>query len=70
MKAALAARPKAETQARLQALQQAIETRVKTTGENAAAVQQELIFDGFMLDARISVIYFALMCLFIYLLVS
>lgn len=70
MKAALAARPKLETQVRLQALQQAIEARVKATGESAAAVQQELIFDGFMLDARVSVVYFVLMCLFIYLLVS
>lgn len=70
MKAALAARPKSQTQARLQAMQQAIQARVQATGASAAAVQQEMIFDGFMLDARVSVIYFVLMCLFIYLLVS
>lgn len=70
MKAALAARPQAQTNARLQALQQAITSRVKATGENVAGVQQEFIFDGFMLDARVSVIYFVLMCLFIYFLVS
>ena len=70
MKAALAARPKAQTQARLQALQQAIQARVQATGASPAAVQQEMIFDGFMLDTRVTVIYFVLMCLFIYLLVS
>lgn len=70
MKAALAARPETETQARLQALQQTIGARVKATGESAAALQQVFIYDGFMLDARVSVVYFALICLFIYLLVS
>lgn len=70
MKAALAARPDAQTQAQLQALQQAIVTRVNATGESAPAVQQELIFDGFMLDTRVTVIYFVLVCLFIYFLVS
>lgn len=70
MKAALAARPDAQTQAQLQALQQAIVSRVNATGESAPAVQQELIFDGFMLDTRVTVIYFVLICLFIYFLVS
>ena len=69
MKAALAARPDAQTQAQLQALQQAIVSRVNATGESAPAVQQELIFDGFMLDTRVTVIYFVLICLFIYFLV-
>lgn len=70
MKAALAARPDSQTQAQLQALQQAIVSRVNATGESAPAVQQELIFDGFMLDTRVTVIYFVLICLFIYFLVS
>lgn len=70
MKAALAGRPDWQTQAQLQALQQAIVSRVNATGESAPAVQQELIFDGFMLDTRVTVIYFVLICLFIYFLVS
>lgn len=69
MKAALAARPQAETQAKLQSLQQAIANQVQATGENAGTVQQKFIYDGFMLDARVSAIYFVLICLFIYLLV-
>lgn len=70
MKAALAARPQSDTQARLQALQQAVVSRANATGEPAAAIQQELIFDGFMLDARVTVIYFVMICLFIYFLVG
>jgi len=69
MKAALAARPASDTQARLQALQQTVVSRANATGEPAAAIQQELIFDGFMLDARVTVIYFVMICLFIYFLV-
>lgn len=70
MKAALAARPASDTQARLQSLQQAVVSRANATGEPAAAIQQELIFDGFMLDARVTVIYFVMICLFIYFLVG
>lgn len=70
MKAALAARPQAETQAKLQSLEQQLVNQVKTTGANPAFLQQEYIFDGFMLDARVTAIYFVLMCLFIYLLVA
>lgn len=69
MKAALAARPDAETQARLQSLQQEVQAQVQATGQSPAAVQRKLIFDGFMLDARVSAVYFCLICLFIYLLV-
>lgn len=70
MKAALAARPASDTQARLYALQQAVVSRANATGEPAAAIQQELIFDGFMLDARVTVIYFVMICLFVYFLVG
>lgn len=69
MKAALAARPDAETQARLQSLQQEVQAQVQATGQSPAAVQRKLIFNGFMLDARVSAVYFCLICLFIYLLV-
>ncbi|KAJ5562402.1 Brefeldin A sensitivity protein-related protein [Penicillium sp. DV-2018c] len=51
MKAAAAARPAAETQARLQALGQAASQQANATGQPLPAVQQQLIYNGFMLDA-------------------
>ncbi|EAW12654.1 uncharacterized protein ACLA_010800 [Aspergillus clavatus NRRL 1] len=66
MEAALAARPQAETMARLQALQAEIARQVNATGSNPALVQQKLIYDGFMLDARVTAVYFAMICVFIY----
>lgn len=70
MKAALAARPSAETQARLQALGQTAQSQANSTGQPIASVQQVLIYDGWMLDARVTTVYFCLICLLIYLLVS
>lgn len=70
MKAALAARPAAETQAQLQALGQAAYVQANSTGQPMALVERVLIYDGWMLDARVSAVYFCLMCLLIYLLVS
>lgn len=70
MKAALAARPAAETNAQLQALGQEAYAQANSTGQPLAAVQQVLVYEGRMLDTRVSVIFFALICLMIYLLVS
>ncbi|EXJ79388.1 hypothetical protein A1O3_08890 [Capronia epimyces CBS 606.96] len=69
MKAALAARSQAETNVRLGQLQQEA-TRNATnvaqlTGQTSYA--QILIYDGFMLDARVTAVYFCMICLFIYL---
>ena len=69
MEAALAARPDSETQAKLQALQQEVISQVKATGQSASFVQRKIIYDGFMLDSRVTAVYFVLICLFIYLLV-
>ncbi|KAH3132774.1 hypothetical protein KXW18_007273, partial [Aspergillus fumigatus] len=66
MKAALAARPQTETLARLQMLGQEAARQANATGQSAASVQSQLVYDGFMLDARVSVIYFAMTCVFIY----
>ncbi|CAI7646711.1 unnamed protein product [Penicillium glandicola] len=68
MKAAIAARPAAETQARLQALGQAAYSQANSTGQSVTTVQQELIYSGWMLDARVTAVYYCLICLFIYLL--
>lgn len=70
MKAALAARPAAETQARLQSLNQMASSQANSTGQPVAAVQQVLIYEGWMLDARVTAVYFCLICMLIYLLVS
>lgn len=62
MKAAQAARPAAQTAARLAALAQT----AQATGTNP----QILIFDGFMLDTRVTVTWLCMLLLFIYLMVS
>jgi hypothetical protein len=69
MKAALAARPQTETLARLQMLGQEAARQANATGQSAASLQSQLVYDGFMLDARVSVIYFVMTCVFIYFLV-
>ncbi|KAF4155768.1 hypothetical protein CNMCM8927_004192 [Aspergillus lentulus] len=66
MKAALAARPQSETLARLQMLGQEAARQANATGQSAASLQSQLVYDGFMLDARVSVIYFVMTCVFIY----
>jgi Putative ER transporter, 6TM, N-terminal len=71
MKAALATRSSAETNARLQQL--AAATRGHQTNTEQATGQsaytQILIYDGFMLDTRVSATYFCMLGLFIYLVV-
>jgi hypothetical protein len=69
MKAALAARPQHETLARLQALGQEAARQANATGQSVASVQQQLVYEGFMLDTRVSVVYFVMTCIFIYFLV-
>lgn len=70
MKAAQAARPAIETQARLQLLGQTAYATANATGESLAAVQQVLVYSGFMLDARVTAVYYCLIAVFIYLVVS
>ncbi|KIW35967.1 uncharacterized protein PV06_11729 [Exophiala oligosperma] len=69
MKAALATRPAAETNARLaqlvaQATRQQTNTE-QTTGQSTYT--QVLIFEGFMLDTRVTITYFCMIGLFVYL---
>lgn len=72
MKAALATRPAAETNARLAQL--AAEAQRQQTNTEQATGQsqytQVLIFEGFMLDTRVTITYFCMLGLFIYLVVS
>ncbi|KAJ5777025.1 hypothetical protein N7520_000271 [Penicillium odoratum] len=66
MKAALAARPAAETQAKLQALGKLAYSEANSTGQSVAVVEELLIFNGFMLDARVSAVYICLICVMVY----
>ncbi|KAL7947902.1 hypothetical protein V8C42DRAFT_316069 [Trichoderma barbatum] len=66
MKAALAARPASDTQAQLQALQQAAAAQAQSTGQNATVISQILVYEGHMLDARVTVVYYVMACVFIY----
>lgn len=66
MKAALSARPEAETQARLQDLQLEAAARARETGESVMWEAQILVHDGRLLDARVTAIFFAMGLLFIY----
>ena len=69
MKAALSTRPQAETNARLAQLA-AQATRMQSNTQQATGQSQYtqvLIFEGFMLDTRVSVTYFCMVGLFVYL---
>ncbi|KAI9151393.1 hypothetical protein HJFPF1_08595 [Paramyrothecium foliicola] len=66
MKAALAARPESVTNARVQALQQEAAARAQQTGESVAWEAQILVHNGFMLDTRVTVIFYVMGSLFIY----
>jgi hypothetical protein len=70
MKAAMAARPQSETLALLQGLQHQAYIQANATGQPIALAAQELAYNGWMLDTRVSVVYFVLICLFIYFLVG
>lgn len=67
MRAAQAVRSPAELSARLQALQQQVAATARASGSNdTAAIATVLVHDGFMLDTRVTVVYFAMACIFIY----
>ncbi|EAU35537.1 conserved hypothetical protein [Aspergillus terreus NIH2624] len=67
MKAAQAARPAADTQARLASLQQTAAAQANSTGVPVASIAQKMVYDGYMLDARVTSVTYCLLCLFIYL---
>ncbi|KAK7216424.1 hypothetical protein V2G26_004427 [Clonostachys chloroleuca] len=66
MKAALAVRSDEETAAKLQALQQAATTAAQNSGQSVAWEQLILVRDGFMLDARVTAVFYVMVCVFIY----
>ncbi|TQV96719.1 protein (fungal and plant) [Cordyceps javanica] len=66
MKAALAARPAHETSARLAALQQSAAQKARESGALPADEARFLVLDGFMLDARVTAVFYVMICVFIY----
>ncbi|KAL4928080.1 uncharacterized protein BDV17DRAFT_298812 [Aspergillus undulatus] len=66
MKAALAARPEADAQARLVSLQQEAASQAQETGGSVAGIAQRMIYDGWMLDARVTAVTYCMICVFIY----
>lgn len=68
MKAALSTRPAAETQALFAQLQANYHTYVQNAGQASGQSQytQLQIYNGFMLDTRISITYIGMGCIFIY----
>ena len=66
MQAALAARPDSETQAKILALQREAVAQANRTGLSAAWEAQILVNNGFMLDARVTAVFYVMCCLFIY----
>lgn len=71
MKAALATRPTADLQRQLQKLQQAsqqlAQNNLQASGQST--YQQIAIYNGVMLDTRVTVTYFCMLSLFIYIMV-
>jgi hypothetical protein len=70
MKAALAARSASETQARITALQQQASIQANASSQSIASEMHILVSNGFMLDARVTMVFFVLICLFIYFMVG
>ncbi|KAL6232848.1 hypothetical protein BDW75DRAFT_11694 [Aspergillus navahoensis] len=66
MKAAQAARPDSDTQARIGALQQAAAAEAQETGASASSIAQRLVYNGWMLDVRVTAVFYCMLCLFIY----
>lgn len=66
MKAALAARPDSQTMARLLQLQEEAVSQAKQTGQNPLAIAEMLVHEGFMFDARVTVVFYVMSCIFVY----
>lgn len=66
MKAALAARPEAETQKLVEELQIQAAKKAQETGESVSWTAQTLIHDGFMFYTRVTIVFYVMSCLFVY----
>ncbi|CAM1505978.1 Fc.00g116150.m01.CDS01 [Cosmosporella sp. VM-42] len=66
MKAAMAARSDSEIQARIQALEQQASAVAEQSGQSVAWEAQILVHDGFLLDVRVTIVFYVMGCAFIY----
>lgn len=66
MKAALAARPRSQTQALVQKLQQQAIVQSHNSDKSVSWIMEKLIHEGYMLDARVTVIFYVMSCIFVY----
>lgn len=66
MKAALAARPDSHTMAQLLQLKEEAASQAKQTGGDPGTIAEKLIHDGYMFDARVTVVYYVMSCAFVY----
>lgn len=66
MKIALAVRPEIDTNKLLRSLEEAAIFRANQTGQSVKWEAQVLVHKGFMLDERVTAVFYALCCLFIY----
>ncbi|PYH98124.1 hypothetical protein BO71DRAFT_447485 [Aspergillus ellipticus CBS 707.79] len=55
-----------QTQARLLALQHQAAMQAQQSGQSVATEALALVHDGFMLDARVTVVFYVMICVFIY----
>lgn len=69
-KAALAARPVADTTRIVEALGRQAAAVSQETNVDSSITYQDLIYSGFVLDGRVTAVYFVLILVFIYLMVS
>jgi hypothetical protein len=66
MKVDFAMRSTAEMQARLASLQEAAGAEAQETCASASAIAQRLVFNGWILDTRVTAIMLCMICVFIY----
>lgn len=66
MKAALAARPDSQAAARVQQLQRQAAVDARQSGDSVSWAAQKLAHQGFMLDARVTVVFYVMTCIFVY----
>ncbi|KAJ5594875.1 uncharacterized protein N7459_001083 [Penicillium hispanicum] len=66
MKAARAARPDSQTQALVQRLEQQAIVQSHHSDKSVSWIAEKLVREGFMLDARVTVIFYVMSCVFVY----
>ena len=66
MKAAYATRSDSQTQVRLEQLNQTAVMQAGSSGRGVAYETEKLIREGFLLDTRVTVVFYVMTCLFVY----